>query len=107
MARESSVVIVLLHDQLRPGTCEELLAVKGDADVNLKVLWFPSARRWWHRRGASEVETFLGEHKNEIYYKRSDEVDGEDAWVVLIQNLVATLLKALRSGERTPYVEAR
>ena len=37
MARESSVTIVLLRDKLRPGTREELMAVKDDEEVELKL----------------------------------------------------------------------
>jgi antibiotic biosynthesis monooxygenase (ABM) superfamily enzyme len=107
MARESSVVLVLLHDRLRPGTKQELLAVKDDEDVDLKVFWFP-ARGSIRRLGRpTEVERFLELHKDDILHKRFDDVDGEAAWIHLVQNLVATLLKALRSEGRRPYVELR
>ena len=39
--------------------------------------------------------------------QRFPSIDSEDAWVTLVQNLVATLLKALRSQDRRPYVENR
>ena len=107
MARESSVVIVLLHDNFRPGTREELMAVKDDDDVNLKVLWFPRRRRAFLPQRQSEVAQFLTDERNQILYKRFPSIDSEDAWVTLVQNLVATLLKALRSQDRRPYVENR
>jgi hypothetical protein len=107
MARESSVVIVLLHDQLRPGTKEELLAVKDDADVDLKVLWFPIRPSWLRLGRPTPVQRFLGLHQNDIGYNCFDDFDSEEAWIHLIQNLVSTLLKALRSEGRKPYVELR
>jgi antibiotic biosynthesis monooxygenase (ABM) superfamily enzyme len=107
MARQSSVVLVLLHDRLRPGTKAELLAVKDDDNVDLKVFWFPLRRSIFRLGRPTEVARFLELHKNEILHKRFDDVDGEAAWIHLVQNLVATMLKALRSEERRPYVELR
>lgn len=107
MARESSVVLVLLHDRLRPGTREELLAVKDDENVDLKVFWFPLRRSVFRLGRPTEVGRFLQLHKGEILHKRFDDVDDEAGWIYLIQNLVATLLKALRSERRSPYVERR
>jgi hypothetical protein len=106
MARESSVVIVLLHDELRPGTRDELLSVKDDPDVDLKVLWFHKSRRLPFRRSSSVAE-FLETHKDSVLHTRISEQDGEDAWIALVRNLVSTLLKALRSDQREPYVEDR
>jgi hypothetical protein len=107
MARESSVVLVLLHDQLRPGTEEELLAVKDDENVDLKVFWFPLRHPVLRFGRPTQVGRFLELHKNEVLHTRFDDIDGEAAWIYLIQNLVATLLKALRSEKRIPYVERR
>lgn len=106
MARESSVVIVLLHDDLRGGTREELLAVMGDPDVDLKVLWFRKRRGIRLRRGSS-VKSFLEAHEDSLLHTRIDDRDGEEAWVAVVRNLVSTLLKALRSDDRDPYVEQR
>jgi hypothetical protein len=106
MARESSVVIVLLRDELRPGTREELLAVKDDPDVDLKVLWFCTHGKFRRRRSTS-VRTFLDSHRDTILYTRIDDEHGEEAWVAIMRNLVSTLLMALRSDGRDPYVEQR
>jgi hypothetical protein len=105
MARESSVVMVLLLDDLKPGTRDEMMAVRDDADVDLKVLWFRRARRLRLRR--SSVERFLAGHQDVILHTRIDGLDSEEAWVVLTRNLIATLLKALQSDDREPYVERR
>lgn len=106
MARESSVVIVLLHDELRPGTRDELLAVKDDPDVDLKVLWFRK-RRWLRPDRSSSVKDFLETHQDSILHSRIGHQDAEEAWIAVMRNLVSTLLKALRSDEREPYVEQR
>lgn len=101
-ARESSVTIVLLRDKLRPGTKEELLAVKDDPDVELKVLWFPGRRL---RPGHSEVAQFLFSAEAQgIYHHKLRPADGEAAWQSLFANLIDVLLLALRSGGRRPYV---
>jgi hypothetical protein len=105
MARESSVVIVLLLDDLKPGTREELMAVRDDPDVDLKVLWFRRGRRLHLRQ--SSVEKFLNRHQDVILHTRIDGLDSEEAWVVVTRNLIATLLKALQSDDREPYVERR
>ncbi len=101
-ARASSVTIVLLRDKLRPGTKEELLAVKDDPDVELKVLWFPRHRP---RLTPSEVERFLfSEEAKGIYHHKLADANSEDAWQSLLGNLIDVLLLALSSPERRPYV---
>jgi hypothetical protein len=103
MARESSVTIVLLRDKLRPGTREELMAVKDDEEVELKVLWFP--RRRPRFAPASEVERFLmSEEAGNVFYNRIVRPDSELAWQVLAANVIDVLLLALRSTGRRPYV---
>jgi hypothetical protein len=105
MARQCSVVIVLLHDDLRPGTRGELLAVEDDSEVDLKVLWFPRRRRIWRRQ--SSVAEFLTTRQDKILYTCLPDANSEEAWVAVVRNLVATLLKALRSEDQEPYVEVR
>jgi len=105
MAKDSSVVMVLLLDDLKPGTHDELMAVKDDPEVKLQVLWFRQRRRLRLRR--TSVERFLSEHRDDILHTPIDDPDSEDAWVVVTRNLMATLLKALKSDDRKPYVERR
>jgi hypothetical protein len=104
-ARESSVTIVLLRDSLRPGTREELLAVKDDPDVELKVLWFP--RRFRASFGSTEVQRFLfSADAKGIYHNRLQPADSDVAWQRLFANIVDMLLLALRSSGRGPYVHS-
>ncbi len=101
-ARESSVTIVLLRDNLRPGTKEELMAVKDDPAVELKLLWFPGRRP---RVRPSEVQRFLSSaDARGIYYNKLTRPDDDDAWQTLFANLIDVLLLALRSEGRRPYV---
>ncbi len=103
MARESSVTIVLLRDKLRPGTREELMAVKDDRDVELKVLWFPRRRRRFGPE--SEVERFLSsDDAKNIFYNRIVHPNSEVAWQTLAANVIDVLLLALRGTSRRPYV---
>jgi len=102
-ARESSVTIVLLRDKLRPGTKEELMAVKDDPEVELKVLWFP--RRRLRFAPGTEVQRFLfGPDAKNIFHEKLARPNSEDAWQTLAANLIDVLLMALRSDGRRPYV---
>jgi hypothetical protein len=102
-ARESSVTIVLLRDNLRPGTKAELMAVKDDPDVELKVLWFPRRRP---RLAPSEVERFLlSEDAEGIYHHKLSRANSDVAWQRLCANLIDVLLLGLRGRGRRPYVD--
>lgn len=107
MARTSSVTIVLLFDRMPPGTQEELLAVKDDKDVDLKVFWINRPRKLSSLRRPTEVARFLNQHKNEFTYLELDDLDSERSWVRLVANVVSVLLKALSSEQRKPYAELR
>lgn len=101
-ARESSVTMVLLCDQMPPGSEEELLEVVKDPEIDLKVIWLnadPSVE--------SEVAQFLGEHSDDFRYVELFELDSEDSWIALISNLVAVLLRAIRGRERPAFWETR
>jgi hypothetical protein len=101
-ARASSVTLVLLRDKLRSGTKEELLAVKDDPEVELKVLWFPRRRP---RFTPSDVERFLfSDEAKGIYHHKLARANSEDAWQSLFANLIDVLLMALSSRGRRPYV---
>ena len=102
--RASSVTIVLLFDRLPPGSREELLAAVDEEEVDLKVFWL-NRRRWWRR--PSEVSRFLDAHSDRFDYLELSELDSDDTWVALTNNLVAVLLAALRGDQRVPYVETR
>jgi hypothetical protein len=104
MVRASSVTIVLLFDRLPLGSKEELLAAVEEDEVDLKVFWL-NRRRWWRR--SSEVGRFLDAHSDRFDYLELSELDSDDTWVALTNNLVAVLLAALRGNQRTPYLETR
>jgi hypothetical protein len=104
MVRASSVTIVLLFDRLPPGSEEELLAAVEEEEVDLKVFWLNRRRRW---RRSSEVGRFLDAHSDRFDYLELSELDSDDTWLALTNNLVAVLLGALRGNRRTPYLETR
>jgi hypothetical protein len=102
--RASSVTIVLLFDRMPPGSEEELLAAMDEREVDLKVFWLNRRRRWRRR---SEVGRFLDRHSDRIDYLELSELDSDDTWVAITNNLVAVLLAALRGYRRRPYSETR
>jgi hypothetical protein len=105
-ARRSSATIVMLLDRMPPGTEEELLAVLGEDDVHLTVIWLNRRRRFARWRRPTEVARFLEEHEDDFSYLEIENLDSEQTWFKLTGNLVALLLRALRSQGRPPYVEA-
>ncbi len=105
-ARRSSATIVMLLDRMPPGTEEELLAVLGEDEVHLLVIWLNRRRRLKRLRQPTEVARFLEKHQNDFSYLELENLDSEQAWFKLTGNLVALLLRALRSQGHAPYVEA-
>lgn len=105
-ARRSSATIVMLLDRMPPGTEEELLAVLDEDEVHLIVIWLNRRRRFQRWRQPTEVGRFLEKHRNDFSYVELENLDSEQTWFKLTGNLVALLLRALRSQGRPPYVEA-
>ncbi|HYP56157.1 MAG TPA: hypothetical protein VEQ41_07650 [Solirubrobacterales bacterium] len=105
-ARRSSATIVMLRDRMPPGTEEELLAILDEDEVHLIVIWLNRPRRFQRLRQSTEVSQFLKKHQNDFSYVELENLDSEQTWLTLTGNLVALLLRALRSQGRPPYVEA-
>jgi hypothetical protein len=105
-ARESSVTIVLLCDQMPPGSEEELLAVLQENDIDLKVFWLNAAGNENPPR-ESEVAQFLDRHGDDFKYIELSDLESEDTWIQLTSNLAAVLLQALRGQNRPSYMETR
>jgi hypothetical protein len=81
-----------------------LLAAVDEEEVDLKVFWLNRRRRWRRR---SEVGRFLDAHSDRFDYLELSELDSDDTWVALTNNLVAVLLAALRGDRRAPFMETR
>ncbi len=96
----------MLRDRMPAGTEEELLAILDEDEVHLIVIWLNRRRRFQRLRQPTEVSQFLEKHQNDFSYVELENLDSEQTWLKLTGNLVALLLRALRSPGRPPYVEA-
>jgi hypothetical protein len=103
MAMKSAALVVLLMDEVPPGTQEELEAVLGDPGIEVVVLWL-------NPQGATDTEVarFLKEKSDVLRYKQlAGELDSEDTWVQISANLVYILLIAIGGVRESPFYESR
>lgn len=75
-AKASHATVVLLADEVRRGTREEIEGVLEVGDVQLSVIWMI---RPGSERKAGPLKKFLREHENEIAYYKTGEPGSRDA----------------------------
>jgi hypothetical protein len=85
-ARESALTMVLLHDDLRPGTEEEVRAVLNDPDVELAV------QRYSSTSADPYLDAFLEEIKPKVLWGEENDWQSEAAWIVLLRPLLKTVI---------------
>lgn len=98
-ARRSALTMVLLLDEIRPGTREELEAAFAHSDSQVSVLIFD-------RPGgddvakAAERDTYLTPYRDQILYKdRCGDPDGDDAWIALVNTLLTFTFSAIQQND--------
>jgi hypothetical protein len=94
-ARESHVTVALLLEQLGVGTREELEAVLNETTHDLAPLWFVP-------RGsepATEVASFLDEHKDDLLYEQVGIPDSTESWEGVVKFLLSRTLAAMSADE--------
>lgn len=94
MARDSHLTVVLLLDQIRPGTLEEMEAVLTESDVQLAVLWF--------RAGPDEapaLQEFLEKHRARLLYNATGPPDSEEAWLTMVRIITSVIVDAISPAE--------
>lgn len=102
---DSDLIIVLLFDELRPGTKEELEAALVTEAVDIAVLKFG------RRRGdadGEDVQQFLKRHRDHFLYKQITDCDSDEAWEELVRILAKVVLERLwklRLPEGGPYLD--
>lgn len=69
-AERADVTVVLLHNDIRPGTKDEIEAALAVPDVEIAVIWMePDSRR---RRVTRELLRYLDDKKNVVVWKMTD-----------------------------------
>jgi hypothetical protein len=109
--KESHLTLVLLFNEIRPGTLDELKAALEAKVVQLAVLWFDSLIEQESSPDALEVKVFLDAHRQQILYTRvTQAVDSREGWLEMIRVVSRLIASAVATQGATPLeerVEAR
>jgi hypothetical protein len=101
--RESSAAFVLLLNELRNGTREELDAAL-DADVEVSLLAFePDADLDERRREVLERD--LKTYESLLFFNRLGRPDSDDAWLGVVRAVTAFAFAALRTSQHGPVTD--
>lgn len=98
-ARRAALTMVLLLDEIRPGTREEFEAALAEADPQVSVLVFD-------RPGGSdasklrELSVYLHQYRDQILYNdRCGLPDSDDAWIALVNALLHFTFSAMQQND--------
>jgi hypothetical protein len=97
--RRSALTMVLLLDEIRPGTREEFEAAIAEPENQVSVLIFdrPGGA---DTAKAAERDAFLKPFRDQLLYNdRSGEPDTEDAWLALVNTLLAFTFSAMQQND--------
>jgi hypothetical protein len=101
-ARSASLTLVLILDELRNGTKEELEAAVGEDGVEVSLLSFEPSRNADPRQ-RRRVERTIRQYQNTLLYARVGKPSSDEAWVAITRHLLAFVFAAMRkSAERQP-----
>jgi len=99
-ARRSALTLVLLLDEIRPGTREEFEAAIAEPQNQVSVLIFdrpggPDSGK------VAERDAYLRPYRDEILYSdRCGEPDSDDAWIALVNTLLTFTFSAMQQSDR-------
>jgi hypothetical protein len=98
-ARRSALTMVLLLDEIRPGTREEFEAAFAHSDSQVSVLIFDRPGGDDAAR-AAERDTYLTPYRDQILYNdRCGNPDGDDAWIALVNTLLTFTFSAMQQND--------
>lgn len=99
-AKASQLTVVLLLDEIRPGTREELDAALAQLGVQVAVLVFERPDGPLDAAKLQELKDYMDTLRNEIFYDdRCGEPDSDEAWLSLVRTLLAFTLGAMRNHD--------
>jgi hypothetical protein len=93
-AKRAHITVVLLHDDIRPGTKDELEAALNADDVQVAVIWMKPK----HPRAQKTValRKYLESKKDLIIWDSTGEPGSDDAWHSMVRVLTKAALTVLR-----------
>ena len=98
-ARQSALTMVLLLDEIRPGTREEFEAALAEPDRQVSVLIFerPGGA---DAEKASQLAAYLAQYREQILYNnRCGEPDSDEAWLALMNTLLGFTFSAMQQND--------
>jgi hypothetical protein len=98
LARESAMTLVLIVDELRDGTKEELEAALDKHGVQLAVMAFAPAKATPDVK-LQALDAYFDKIKDKVLYDRRRGADSDDAWYGLVRTLMAFAISALRTSD--------
>jgi hypothetical protein len=96
-ARNSQLTLVLLHDQLKKGTREELDAAIA-AGVEVSLLCFEPPKSLSHRRQA-QLRRDIRRYESHLFYGELGPPLSNDAWIGLTRVLLAFTFASIRDSQ--------
>ena len=109
--RNSHLTLVLLFNEIRPGTLEEIEAALKAKVVQLAVLWFDSLEQKELSPDALAVKTYLDSHRQQILYTRvTQPANSREAWLEIIRVVSRLIAGAVATQGKTAveeFVEAQ
>lgn len=84
--RESHLTIVLLHDEVRPGTAEELNAALEEEEVQLAVMRFSKAEE------NGDITTLKATLSEKVLFSDTRAINSDEAWVRLARPIIRKLV---------------
>ena len=109
--RNSHLTLVLLFNEIGPGTLEEIEAALEAKVVQLAVLWFDTVEQKELSLGALAVKAYLDSHRQQILYTRiTQPADSREAWLEIIRVVSSLIAGAVATQGKTTvdeFVEAQ
>jgi hypothetical protein len=96
-ACEAHFVVVLLCNEVRSGTREEIEAVLQRRDVQLSVIWMEGPE---DGRNTRQLKRFLSEHEKQIAYQRTGPPDSPDSVLAMVRVVTAALADITRGARQ-------
>ncbi|WP_309067093.1 hypothetical protein [Microbacterium sp.] len=96
-ALESHATVVLLADEIRKGTKEEIEAILADSRSQLSVIWMQNPDSTRKQRA---LKAYLREKEDQIAYHLTGPAGSPDAMVAMVRVIAASLADITRSDRR-------
>lgn len=96
-ACKAHAIVVLLANEIRPGTKEEIEGVLGETDVQVSVIWMDNPE---NSRKSAALKKYLREHGPQVAYKKAGPPGGDKAICAMVEVITAALADLTHTGRR-------